>query len=104
MTKLISRRTLLKGVGVSIALPWLEAMTPSFSFAIPMPALPMPPRRMAFIYIPNGIHMRDWTPSATGATWELPHILEPLAPVKDSLLVLSGLTLDKARPNGDGPG
>jgi hypothetical protein len=62
------------------------------------------PRRMAFIYVPNGCHMEDWTPSAEGTSYELPAILQPLAPVKQDVLVLSGLTCDKARPNGDGAG
>jgi hypothetical protein len=96
MTRHLSRRTLLKGLGAAIALPWLEAM----GFAAKAPAAP---RRMAFFYVPNGVHMPDWTPSQVGA-FELPAILQPLAPVKDELLVLSGLTCDKARPHGDGPG
>ena len=59
---------------------------------------------MAFIYIPNGAHMEDWTPAKEGIDFELPAILQPLAPVREDVLVLSGLTCDKARPNGDGPG
>jgi hypothetical protein len=59
---------------------------------------------MAFIYVPNGAHMQDWTPATEGTDYELPHILKPLAPHKDDVLVLSGLTCDKARPNGDGAG
>jgi hypothetical protein len=59
---------------------------------------------MAFFYVPNGIHMADWTPTAEGTLTKLPTILEPLQAVQKDLLVLSGLTLDKARPNGDGPG
>jgi hypothetical protein len=62
------------------------------------------PRRMAFLYVPNGVHMQDWKPQAEGADYEMPWILEPLKPFKDDMLVLSGLTQDKARPNGDGPG
>jgi hypothetical protein len=59
---------------------------------------------MAFVYIPNGANMADWTPKAVGADFELPFILEPLKPVQQEVLVLSGLTHDKARPNGDGAG
>jgi hypothetical protein len=59
---------------------------------------------MAFLYVPNGKNMPDWTPAKEGAAFELPAILEPLAPVKEHILVLTGLTADKARPNGDGPG
>jgi hypothetical protein len=63
-----------------------------------------PPRRMAFVYVPNGINMWQWRPSAEGHDFALPATLQPLAPFRDELLVLSGLTCDKARPNGDGPG
>ena len=97
----ISRRTILQGLGTAIALPWLEAMTPLVSAA---PGRKAPPRRMAFFYVPNGAHMADWTPKSEGALVELPAILEPLKPVKDQLMVLTGLTADKARPHGDGPG
>ena len=62
------------------------------------------PRRMAFIFVPNGVHLPDWTPEKDGADFELPKILEPLAPVKDQLLVFSNLAQAKAFPNGDGPG
>jgi hypothetical protein len=96
----ISRRMLLQGVGTAIALPWLEAMQPMAAFA---GTAKKPPTRMAFLYIPNGIHMQEWTPSAVGPL-TLPSILQPLQSVREHLLVLSGLTLDKARANGDGPG
>jgi hypothetical protein len=98
----ISRRTALKGLGTAIGLPLLEAMLPLYSLA--GQAKKNPPRRMAFLYVPNGKNMAHWTPKAVGDRFELPSILEPLQPVRDHLLVLSGLTLDKARPNGDGPG
>jgi hypothetical protein len=62
------------------------------------------PLRMAFLYVPNGAHMPDWTPATTDADFSLPPILRPLEPVKDQLLVLSGLALDKARSYGDGGG
>lgn len=103
MTARISRRTLLKGLGTVVALPWLDQMIPVLSLAgEPTPV--KSPTRMAFFYIPNGAHMQDWTPKVEGTAFELPKTLEPLAPVKDRLLVLSGLTADKARANGDGPG
>ncbi|MCS7045194.1 MAG: DUF1552 domain-containing protein [Gemmataceae bacterium] len=102
MTTPISRRTMLQGMGVSLALPWLEAMGPLTAWA-EAPAR-RAPNRMAFFYVPNGVHMPDWTPRGEGALGELPRILEPLTPFKDHLLVLTGLTADKARANGDGPG
>src|SRR5206468_3277852 len=62
------------------------------------------PRRMAFIYIPNGANMEDWTPKTVGADYELPYILQPMETLKKDFQVISGLAHDKARPHGDGPG
>lgn len=88
-----------------MALPLLEAMTPGAVLAAGSAVPPARfPRRLAFVYIPNGANMGDWTPKAVGEDFDLPFILEPLRPVKQDLLVLSGLTHDKARPNGDGAG
>src|SRR5947208_3608317 len=101
----ISRRTALKGLGTAVALPLLDAMLPRLAVAgAASAAKSNGPLRMAFVYVPNGAHMADWTPAIEGANFALPHILEPLAPLKDELLVLTGLTCDKARPHGDGPG
>jgi uncharacterized protein DUF1552 len=97
----ISRRTVLRGVGTAVALPFLDAMAPRQVRAADAPASP---RRMAFIYVPNGVHMEDWTPAKEGTDYELPTILQPLASVRDDVMVLSGLMCDKARPNGDGAG
>src|SRR5438874_9911219 len=102
MRRPISRRAVLKGFGTAIALPMLEAMFPPLSLAATVKKAS--PLRMAFFFVPNGAHMQEWTPTEVGSNFTLPPILEPLAPVKDSLLVLSGLTADKARANGDGPG
>ena len=95
----ISRRTALRGLGASLALPWLDAMAPAFGAT-----RATPPRRLAFIYVPNGKNMADWTPKAEGAAFDLPAILEPLQEYKSDLLMLTGLTADKARPHGDGGG
>ena len=97
----ISRRTILRGLGTAVALPWLEAMGP---LARAASAAAAAPRRLAFFYVPNGVHMPRWTPGAVGALGDLPAILRPLAGVKSDLLVLSGLTQDGARAHGDGPG
>src|SRR5262249_7819476 len=99
-TSPISRRTALRGLGACVALPLLEAMAP-VRFAA---AVRTAPRRMAFVYVPNGVHMADWTPAATGPLAELPPTLQPLQPYRRDLLVLSGLTLDSARAHGDGGG
>ncbi len=102
--KPISRRTILRGLGVSLSLPWLEAMGPQNAWAEAAEPETVAPNRMAFLYVPNGKHMPDWTPQQTGGNFELSPILEPLAAVKHQLQVLTGLTADKARPYGDGGG
>ncbi len=101
--KSLSRRTILQGLGTSIALPLLDSMAPAFAGAARTAAKTYP-NRMLFLYVPNGVVMPEWRPKTTGAGFELPSILEPLKNVRDALSVFSGLTADKARPNGDGPG
>jgi len=99
--KRLSRRTLLRGIGAAIALPALDAMTPAFAASRLTSASP---RRMAFVYVPNGIIMKDWTPAGAGADFEFSRILKPLEPHRQNLLVLSGLTHNTGRALGDGPG
>lgn len=91
----LDRRTVLRGAGVSIALPWLESLA-----AAPGPTI----NRAAFLFIPNGVHMPEWTPSGTGSSTVLPGMLSPLEPLKDRLTVLSGLSHANAAALGDGPG
>lgn len=99
----ISRRAVLRGVGTAVSLPFLDAMLPrSVAAAAAVPA--KAPRRLAFIYVPNGAIMPDWKPATEGTGFELPSILKPLEAYRDDLLVLSELTCDKARANGDGAG
>ncbi|MBI5364201.1 MAG: DUF1552 domain-containing protein [Planctomycetes bacterium] len=99
MSARFDRRTVLRGAGVALALPWLEAL-----HARAGSRAPEPPRRVAWLYAPNGAHMSAWTPGTEGALETLPPTLEPLAAHRAKLLVLSGLALDKARANGDGAG
>lgn len=102
----IPRRTFLRGLGTTIALPLLDAMVPDQAAAAAAAATggsPMP-RRMAFVYIPNGVIMEHWTPQIVGPNYDLPATLRPLASVKNDLLVLSGSAHDKAAANGDGAG
>mgnify|MGYP002630899846 CR=1 FL=1 len=96
-----SRRRALRGFGVSLALPWLQSVCPLARAAT---VAPTPPQRMGFIFVPNGVHLPDWTPQTEGFGFELPYILDPLSPIQDDILVISGLTHDKGRANGDGPG
>jgi hypothetical protein len=98
--KSISRRTLLRGLGTAIALPVLESMAPAATTKAGSTA----PMRMAFVYVPNGIIMKDWTPAAAGASFELTPVLKPFAPYRDKMLVLTGLAHKNGRALGDGPG
>ncbi|HAB17602.1 MAG TPA: DUF1552 domain-containing protein [Verrucomicrobiota bacterium] len=101
----IPRRTFLRGLGTLMALPHLDSLVRAGDIAVGTPPAPTGlPRRMAFVYVPNGANMADWTPGDIGTDFKLPFILEPLEPVRRDVMVLSGLTHDKARPNGDGAG
>ena len=104
MKQPLSRRTLLRGFGTALTLPALEAMDPTSVFGATKTAWIKPPTRAAWIYVPNGVHVEDWRPTTLGAKYELPWILEPLAKHKRDLSVLMGLTHDKGRAHGDGPG
>lgn len=104
LNKPLSRRTALRGLGVTLSLPWLEAMGPLTAWAERAKPGSVAPNRMAFLYVPNGVHMPAWTPKEKGAQFTLPPILEPLSKHQRKLLVLSGLTSDCARDHGDGAG
>ena len=84
----LPRRTMLRGIGATVALPFLEAMLPIFS-ARGRAAQPV--HRFQTFYVPNGMAMEYWTPKGEGAAFELSPILEPLAPFRDQMLVLSGI-------------
>jgi len=90
---MISRRTLLRGAGVSLGLPWLEAMA----------AAPgaKPPVRMAFLYMPNGVNVANWFPKEKGRNFDLPKTLTPLASLKDQITVFSNLWNANSK-GGDG--
>lgn len=83
--KSLPRRTMLKGIGASMALPFLDAMLP------PMRAAAKPAHRFQAFYTPNGMAMEYWTPKGEGANFELAPIMEPLAPFKDQLTIFSGI-------------
>ena len=85
----IPRRTLLQAAGASLALPFLDAMAPAF--ARRALAAAMPAKRFQTFYVPNGMAMPFWTPKGEGASFELSPILEPLAPFRSQMLVLSGI-------------
>ena len=101
--KCLSRRTVLRGLGATIALPLLDGMVPAFAAIRQTAAQPV--RRLGAIYLPNGMQMKSFTPATEGAAFELTPILEPLAPVRDRVLVLSGLCnkeADALPGEGDG--
>ena len=85
----LPRRTFLRGLGASLALPLLDSMVPALTALSRTAANPV--KRLGVVYVPNGIAMGYWTPGATGAAFELTPILQPLAPFRDRLLVISGL-------------
>jgi hypothetical protein len=101
---MLSRRTVLRGLGTAIALPWLEAMPPIRTYAGNPGAPPAAPVRMAFLYIPNGVHMRAWTPAETAARFAMPPTLQALEPFREEVLILSGLAQRNAAPLGDDGG
>jgi len=88
--KAIPRRTVLRGIGASLALPLLDGMVPAFAGLQNTVAKPV--KRLGVVYVPNGMAMEYWTPAAEGTAFALTPILRPLAPFRDQLLVLSGLS------------
>src|SRR3954451_4805765 len=94
----MSRRTLLKGAGVTLGLPWLEAMIPA---ARAQSGATGHPVRMAMIHMPNGVNTAHWYPKGEGRDFELSTTLEALAGLKDQILVLSNLWNAGAK-GGDG--
>ena len=85
LTKSLPRRTVLKGLGTTLALPFLDAMLP------PLRAATKAPHRFQAFYVPNGMAMEYWTPKGEGTALELNSIMEPLAAYKDQMLVFSGI-------------
>jgi hypothetical protein len=99
--KALPRRTFLRGIGASVALPLLDAMVPAMTALAATPAKPV--RRLGFVYIPMGAHMPHWTPPGAGAFTgaELPPILKSLTPFKDRITVLTNLELKNAYSPGN---
>jgi hypothetical protein len=101
--KALSRRTVLRGIGVTLALPVLDAMVPALSGA------PKPVYRYGFFYMPNGVAMNHtgvnfWKPRTVGTDFEMSQILTPLEPFRNQLTVVSGLHNSSAESLGDGNG
>jgi hypothetical protein len=100
--KHLSRRTFLRGAGAVIGLPFLEAMTPALGWA--GGADKAPSLRLAYVYVPNGMVMANWTPATTGRDFAFTPILKPLERFREHVLVVSGLMCHNANALGDGPG
>jgi hypothetical protein len=101
--KTLPRRTFLRGLGTTIALPLLDGMIPAMSAIVKTAAKPIP--RLCALYVPNGMNMAKWTPAGEGGALELSQILSPLAPFRDKLLVLSNLCNKEADSQvGEGGG
>ena len=94
----LSRRTFLRGVGVSMALPWLESL-PVWGDAVTLQPASEPPVRLAVLFAGNGFHSREWRANGEGGTMELGRVLEPLTPFREKLNFIRGLR----NPQG-GPG
>jgi hypothetical protein len=102
MKKAISRRTVLRGIGTAVALPLLDAMVPALTAQVNTPAKAI--RRLGVVYHPNGVIYENWLPTGVGRTFELSRTLAPLAPFRDQLIVVTGLSSHQAEALGDGGG
>jgi hypothetical protein len=101
----LPRRTVLRGLGASLALPFLDAMVPAGTALAQTPARPA--SRLGFVYMPNGVArnftgINYWTPAGEGSAFELSPILSPLAPFRDRMVVVSGLAQHQADAFDDG--
>jgi hypothetical protein len=107
--KALPRRTFLRGLGTTFALPFLDGMVPALSS---LTAAAAPPVRLGFTYVPNGIigvgatspRPNQWTPLAVGSDFEFAPLMKPLEPFRDKLIVMSGLSQVNGRALGDGAG
>lgn len=99
--KALNRRTFLRGTGAAVSLPFLDSMVPALATAATSPEKPV---RMAFVYVPNGIDMRNWNPDYEGKLQQLPRILKPLEPFKEDFNLIGNLTHNAGRALLDGAG
>ena len=86
--KSLPRRAVLRGLGATIALPFLDSMVPALTRSVKAAS---PVHRLSIVYVPNGVVMPEWTPAAEGSAFEITPILRPLAPFRDRLIVITGL-------------
>ena len=88
--KHLPRRTFLRGLGATVALPLLDSMVPALTAQEATAAKPV--HRLGIVYVPNGIYMPNWTPTGDGRGFALPTSMQPLDPFRDQMLVLTGLS------------
>jgi len=88
--KKLSRRTMLRGLGASLALPLLDSMIPALSTSAHA-QITQPTKRLGVVYVPNGMAMKAWTPEKVGADFEITRIMKPVEAYRDRMLVISGL-------------
>ena len=101
MAMQVSRRTMIRGMGAALALPWMESLS---SVARGASAAGKPPVRMCFWYVPNGVHLPTWFPEREGPLIDLPETLQPLAFARHHLNTFHGLVHNTALTNGDTEG
>jgi hypothetical protein len=93
----LSRRTMLRGLGVSMALPWMESLTAAGEPAVAGAAAAAPPLRLAVLFAGNGFHSKEWWAKGSGKEMELGKVLEPVADFREKLLFVKGLYNEQAR-------
>ena len=98
----MDRRTMLRGAGASLALPLLDAMVPAASAAARHAAAPVP--RLGFFYVPNGMQMINFVPRGEGTAFEMPKILLALSPIRQHMVIVTGLANSEADPRELGAG
>lgn len=97
----ISRRSVLRGIGATVALPFLDAMAPISALAATAKPSPV---RLGFVFVPNGVNMQSWRPATSGALGQLPETLASMQKISKKLNIITGLAQQHAEANGDGPG
>ena len=93
----LSRRTMLRGLGVSMALPWMESLTAAGEPAVAGAAAAAPPLRLAVLFAGNGFHSKEWWAKGSGKEMELGKVLEPVADFREKMLLVKGLYNEQAR-------
>jgi hypothetical protein len=97
MPSFLARRTMLRGLGVSMALPWMESLTAAGEPAVNGSAAAPPPLRLGVFFAGNGFHSKEWWARGSGADMELGRVLEPVAEFREKMLFVKGLYHEQAR-------